>query len=1006
MAETSPAVSAPEAGAPADDGHRLSEGERLAAPWYREATAAARTLARADRRGPRLMGHRLLRHLAFQRARLARVYQGLEPHERAVISVLPYLFDTDRPGLPGHVRGRAVHGLRGFEPNATIREAVVRLFEREPGPRALTRHKPPVRSLWIQGDVGTLVEGGPPQLTACVVLDLAELGDGALPAFEARGAAIADWAAGFGVGLAFVFLDPARTRAGDFGPLRNTPARSAEALDRFYRTAVHLAGELPAWWCVPAGTPPDQHARLAPSIVQSRVDGPGFFDLGPVRRPPEQVRLRAAVEALDRGELRPLPFVLALARLVVDLDGALPPACERLKLAIEGGSDAIVDPVLQTLDEVTEALDARGDFARAETLRRLAWLKVSLYLARTTSHAETFLDRFAALAGPCVARWGYTAAMLDLLDGLVGWPREKVDGLDRDVRDLLLHLYSGLTIAAREAPERFDQGAIAGLGRRLLALIGAESGRVRAHFTYLLGERRGEDHLVLLEQPDAPRRGRWAIHRHVVRDEGADQPGEEPMWTGESLAAAGSWAVVNGVFAEGTAVRPVGESKAGTAADLRDVFDRLRYVVGHPDPVGRAGERFREPRRTRRAALVASFDGALVPEAVEQAAIKLLPENWDILNYGRERHSRLRDVSLVSLDSWDAVYCRRFRGPQALMEALRALYREFDPSAPFEIPPEVLVPHGGSTRAVKNRLRQILRGAERVVHGARAGRRAFIYEVGGRFQVLRRDEGGVTVCGARSLRGATRLLGAVGEDPQRVGIDRLSPSLGELRAIAERQRTDPTAEICVGWRQIEGEGQILICDEIGRLYARRTSPRGLDPLLLRLVRRIIHRLRTRVRDTRTLRRVLRVFEMRDGGSLGEDVQLREDTVRVISRLAEPRPRHPELFLRGHLSPGRDGVSVEYDGRTFDPRERGRRFVVDLLQAMIADRDRYAQFDLFIEASSVRFGDAAGAARERGVVKHLRLIDLYERHLARGLRAIRDGGPAVMLSDRGFSRRTR
>ena len=381
----------------------------------------------------------------------------------------------------------------------------------------------------------------------------------------------------------------------------------------------------------------------------------------------------------------------------------------------------------------------------------------------------------------------------------------------------------------------------------------------------------------------------------------------------------------------------------------------------------------------------------------------MLPENWDILNYGPRRTSRLRDVSVVSLDTWDAAHCRRFRGPQALMAALRSIYGDFDPAMPFEISPEVLVPQGGASRATRNRLRQILKGADRVVHVGRAGRRAFVYEVGGRFQVLVRDDRGVRVSNARSLRGGARLLGAVGEDDQQLTIDKLSPSLGELRAIVERQRTDPTAEICVGWRQIENQGQILICDEVGRIYARRVALRQLDGLLLRLVRRIIHRLRTRVRDTRTLRRVLRVFEMRDGGSLGEDVQLREDTVRVISRLAEPRPRHPELFLRGHLSRGRDGVHIEYADEKFDPRRRGRRFVIELLEAMIANRERYAQFDLFIEASSVRFGDASGPARERGVVKHLRLIDLYERHLARALKAMRDGGPAVMTSRRPFSR---
>lgn len=989
------------------DVSRLSEGERLAAPWHKEVTRLARELLDGDARGGRMIGHRVLRHLDFHRARLAAAYQGLEPHERRVVSALPYLLDVNTAGVPGHVRDRRpLSGLQGFEPNPILREAVATLFDLDVTRRSLSRHKPPIRSIWIQGEPGTLLEGGEPLLTVLVVLDLEALGAGALSAMQTRGVGIAQWAAGFGLGLEFVFLAPERVLGGEFGSLRNAPARSRQALDDFYRTAIYLAGQLPVWWCLPGGTSAEQHRRMAPSIERG-VGGLDFFDLGPVPTLPEPVRIRAAVEALDHGGRRPLPFVLDFARLVLGLDGVGEPASERLKRAIEGGEPPILDPVLQVVDEVTEAFAARGEPERVETLRRLAWLKIGLYLARTTTHGATFLDRFHGLAGPCVVRWGYSRALFDLLDGLVGWPRGRVEAFDKSTRTLLLGLYSALTEAARRSPERFDQGSVAALGRRMLALIGIEPGRVRSHFNSLIGEGRPEDHLVLLEQPDGPRRTRWAVHRHVVAAEAEvsqdPQAGEDPMWTGETLAGAAAWAVVNGVFDDGTAVRPVGP--AGTAADLRDVFDRLRYVVGRPDPVARSGPWFREPRRIRRAAIVASFDGHAA-EQREQSTIKVLPENWDILNYGPDRVSRLRDVSVVSLDTWDATHCRRFRGPQALMAALRAIYGAFDPATPFEITPEVLVPHGGSTRAARNRLRQILRGADRIVSTGRAGRRAFMYEVGGRFQALVRDERGVRVSSVRSLRGGARILGAVGEDDQQLTIDRLSPSLGEVRALVERQRTDPTAEICVGWRQVDGRGQILICDEVGRIYARSCALRQLDPLLQRLVRRIIHRLRNRVRDTRTLRRVLRVFEMRDGGSLGEDVQLREDTVRLISRLAEPRSSHPELFLRGHLSSGRDGVHIEYDGRKFDPREQGRRFVIELLEAMIADRGRYAQFDLFIEASSVRFGDATGAARERGVVKHLRLIDLYERHLARGLKAIRDGRPAVMLSPRSFSRGSR
>ena len=46
---------------------------------------------------------------------------------------------------------------------------------------------------------------------------------------------------------------------------------------------------------------------------------------------------------------------------------------------------------------------------------------------------------------------------------------------------------------------------------------------------------------------------------------------------------------------------------------------------------------------------------------------------------------------------------------------------------------------------------------------------------------------------------------------------------------------------------------------------------------------------------RTLRKVLRVFEMRDGRGQGDEAHMYEDTVRVLRLLAEPVQHTPKSF---------------------------------------------------------------------------------------------------------------
>ena len=135
---------------------------------------------------------------------------------------------------------------------------------------------------------------------------------------------------------------------------------------------------------------------------------------------------------------------------------------------------------------------------------------------------------------------------------------------------------------------------------------------------------------------------------------------------------------------------------------------------------------------------------------------------------------------------------------------------------------------------------------------------------------------------------------------------------------------------------------------------------------------------------RTLRKTVRIFELRDGKTQGDQSHLYEDTVRILRLLGEPRPSHPEIFLRGDFVEGRDGIYFEYDGKQFDPAVLGRNFSTKLIEQVLADQDNYNQVNFFIEASTVVFPDDENARFVSSISRQLRLIDIYERLLMRAL----------------------
>ena len=138
-------------------------------------------------------------------------------------------------------------------------------------------------------------------------------------------------------------------------------------------------------------------------------------------------------------------------------------------------------------------------------------------------------------------------------------------------------------------------------------------------------------------------------------------------------------------------------------------------------------------------------------------------------------------------------------------------------------------------------------------------------------------------------------------------------------------------------------------------------------------------------------------------SQGDESHMYEDTVRILRLLSEPRAKHPEIFLRGSLLEGRSGISYEYAGETYDPKTRGRRFAVELLARLIKERDKFADFNLFIEASTVQFDANEERPGGPSIVRQLKLIDVYERLLVRALRAVKGRSKNVMMSKNPFRR---
>ncbi len=977
----SPALPAPEP--------MPEDAAELAAAFYRPLQGSLRALPEGP--GMAELAGSVSAWLDFSRARLCGLFEQLSPRDRITFALIPSLLNFNARGLPGYSQGiDATHGIRRFDFNTLFTHAMVEHF---PGrlESLLPASKPAIRGLFAVGRAGTIGAGEERAVDFWVVLDELDLSAAEQAELLDRIESIESWAAKRELALRFFLVDTERAREHDFGGGDDNEARGRLLEEEFYRMAIYVAGELPVWWVTPLGLDAEGHRRVVRAVHDSDRLPPqlGFVDMGFVEPLPKGEHLTAALWRINHLLPGPFECLLEMALLLRDLEAERPQLlCDTLKATIFEGDAELTDPYVVHFDAITRYFSEQGDWAAYRTVQNCFYLKVGLGLSRERVDRGRFMRRFG-LMRDYIARWGWEADLLSEVEALERWVPERVEAVGQGIRRLMLGMFRQINALGKAHPEAADELTI--LGRRLFACFGHEDGKLRHLFMWFLREPTREDRLLILERAEGPR---WEVHRDARRD-GVSNRGA-PIYAADTLTEVAAWLGFNGLFRQDTAIGLVPRGSSADSEQFRDLLRNFGEVFGSPDPFRVPPEDFLERRRVTRSAILVDFEAA----TAAQGGMVVLPDNWDLLNYGRQRINRARDVSLVLLDSWGELLCVRYTGEHALPSALRGLYLRVDLAHPPEVP-ALMSSEDRMVPAVRNRIGALLKHCDQVIYGDERSppARAFVYEIGARYQIVRHQPEGRALVGARGMRGVVRLLGGSFPEQQSARVDPLAPSLRDLRSLLERHGSDRDAAHYVAWRSDAKMGVILVCDSLGRIYRRVTRPKRLQATLLKIVRRVVHQLRDRVGSAQELHRALRVFELRGGQALGQRPQLVENTGHVLGELAQPRDGREELWLYGRLPEGRAGLGFSLGARRFHPQTQGRGFVSAALTELLRVRGTAGGDTLDIDASVVDFGPGRG----EGIVQHLRLIDIYEGHLARALSALREPRE-LYRTPRGFNRR--
>lgn len=627
------------------------------------------------------------RFFALNKARLARTRADLRQRQVDFLELLPLLFHTNHPTLPGYVAKNTPAGIPDYSPGTQALQLAGKLsmsfsFKR----RAYRRYH--IQALYMMGSTGTIAYSNQSDFDIWVCYDSA-LKPEQIELLAQKAAAIETWARSLDVEAHIFLVDPEQFRQGRHGALSSESSGSAQhylLLEEFYRTGLLLAGRYPIWWLVP----PDQEDRydeFVADITHKRyLHSRDNIDFGGLAKVPAEEFYGATLWLLYKGINSPYKSVLKT--LLMEAYASEYPNIDilgtRFKRAVYNGENEInkLDPYLMMLHKVEEYLATRDEPQRLELVRRSFYFKVNLKLSEDNGKEQHWRRQLLA---ELAHAWGWTASQLFLLDSRDNWKIQRVI----EERNALMHeLTNSYRFLSDFTRTHSDSNFINArdlnlLGRKLYASFERKAGKIDiiyrgiTHSLY-------ETHLSLHRLSGEDNREFWVIFNGLVNE--TEVSFSPPLKRAHSLVEILAWCYFNKIITANTTTAIYSYGGDLTDKELKSIVAKLEKTFSEDLLAEDDIEALRQPARVRQ--MLTVVNAGVDPFLVHTRRGEHLTSNrTDSLRYGGRLENLTHSIDQIILTSWNEVLTYRYTGVDGLFRALQNYIQWSPPSSNLQPPP-------------------------------------------------------------------------------------------------------------------------------------------------------------------------------------------------------------------------------------------------------------------------------------------------------------------------------
>ena len=369
------------------------------------------------------------RFLHINSSRLARMRESLANRHGVILDILPLLFHTNHPMMPGFVKSTAPAKITNYHPSKDellASKFIARSFTYRPQPNK----KSDITGLYLMGSVGTIAQSEHSDLDVWICHN-PSLCSYELKQLQKKCDLITQWAEKRKLEIHFFLMSPDAFKHGKLSALDTESSGSMQRLlllDEFYRSAIYLAGAMPAWWFVPTDTHISYQYYVDQLIHCRFIKQHEIIDFGDTSHIPSSEFLGAGIWQLYKAIKSPYKSVLKLLLLetYVSQHPKVQPLSHVFKELVFNGEKDInnLDGYVLTYQKIEKYLLSCNQPQRLELIRRCLYLKINIPLSKPINGRQKFWQRHQL--EKMVKTWGWTSEQVQYIDNHHSWKARQV----------------------------------------------------------------------------------------------------------------------------------------------------------------------------------------------------------------------------------------------------------------------------------------------------------------------------------------------------------------------------------------------------------------------------------------------------------------------------------------------------------------------------------------------------------------------------------------------------